>query len=241
MAFNPLHQFEIHKIVDHSLVGYDLSFTNSAMYMLAAVFVIVSFFYIAARKATIIPGKLQAVAETIIQFVDNTLFESTGPKGKPFFPFIFSVFIFILTLNLFGMMPYAFTVTSHIIVTFAMAALIFIIIIATGFVKHGLHFFSLFLPNGTPIYMAPILVVIEFVSFLSRPISLSIRLAGNMIAGNVLLKVLASFVIMMGIGGLLPMSFMVVMVGFEIFVAILQAYIFTILTCVYLNDAINLH
>ena len=241
MAFNPLHQFEIHKIVDHSLVGYDLSFTNSAMYMLAAVFVIVSFFYIAARKATIIPGKLQAVAETIIQFVDNTLFESTGPKGKPFFPFIFSVFIFILTLNLFGMMPYAFTVTSHIIVTFAMAALIFIIIIATGFVKHGLHFFSLFLPNGTPIYMAPILVVIEFVSFLSRPISLSIRLAGNMIAGHVLLKVLASFVIMMGIGGLLPMSFMVVMVGFEIFVAILQAYIFTILTCVYLNDAINLH
>jgi F-type H+-transporting ATPase subunit a len=139
------------------------------------------------------------------------------------------------------MMPYGFTVTSHISVTFAIAVAVFLAVTITGFVKHGLHFLSLFLPQGTPIYIAPIMIVIELFSFLSRPISLAVRLAGNMIAGHVLLKVLAGFVVMMGVWGFLPIPFMVIMVGFEIFVAILQAYLFTILTCVYLNDAINLH
>jgi len=241
MSFNPFHQFEIFPIVQLSLAGHDISFTNSALFMVAAVLIIVGFFYFSARCATIVPGKLQSTAEVIFQFIDNTLFESAGHKGKAFFPFIFTLFTFLLTLNLLGMMPYGFTVTSHVIVTFAIAAAIFILVTLTGFIKHGLHFLSLFLPQGTPIWLAPILFIIELLSFLSRPISLSIRLAGNMLAGHVLLKVLASFVIMMGIGGILPIPFMVVMVGFEVFVAVLQAYIFTILTCVYLNDAINLH
>jgi len=241
MSFNPFHQFEIHPIIELSLAGHDISFTNASLFMLIAVIAIASFFGMAARKANIIPGKLQNTAEMVLQLIDNTLFESAGPKAKPYFPFVFTLFNFIVILNLLGMMPYGFTVTSQIIVTFAIAATVFMLVTLTGFIKHGSHFLSLFLPKGTPIWLAPVLFIIELLSFLARPISLSVRLAGNMLAGHVLLKVLASFVIMMGIGGLLPIPFMVVLVGFEIFVAILQAYIFTILTCVYLNDAINLH
>jgi F-type H+-transporting ATPase subunit a len=241
MAFNPFHQFEIFPIIPLSIAGHDISFTNSALFMVATVLLIVGFFYSATRHGSLVPGKMQSAAEVMFQFIDNTLLESVGNKGREFFPFVFTVFMFILVLNLFGMMPYSFTVTSHVIITFAIAATIFILVILTGFIKHGLHFLSLFLPKGTPLWLAPILFLIELLSFLSRPISLSIRLAGNMLAGHVLVKVLASFVIMMGIGGLFPMAFMMIMIGFEIFVAILQAYIFTILTCVYLNDAINLH
>ena len=241
MSFNPFHQFEIHPIVKLSLAGHDISLTNSAIFMLFAVAAIVSFFYYAARSTSLVPEKLQNAAEVIFQFVNDTLVENAGHRSKAFFPFVFTLFTFLLALNLFGMMPYGFTVTSHIIVNFALAATIFILVTITGFVKHGTHFFSLFLPQGAPIFIAPLLIIIELFSFLSRPVSLCIRLAGNMIAGHVLLKVLASFVVMMGIGGIVPMPFMIIMVGFEIFVAILQAYIFTILTCVYLNDAINLH
>jgi F-type H+-transporting ATPase subunit a len=241
MSFNPFHQFEIHPIMKLSINGVDLSFTNSSMYMLCAVMLIFAFFFLSTKNLALVPGKLQTLAELIFQFVSDTLYSSAGHKAKPFFPFVFTLFLFILILNLLGMTPYGFTVTSHIIVTFAIAAVIFILVTITGFIKHGSHFLSLFLPEGTPLWLAPILFVIELLSFLSRPISLSIRLAGNMLAGHVLLKVLASFVIMMGIGGMIPLPFMVVLVGFEIFVAILQAYIFTILTCVYLNDAINLH
>ena len=179
--------------------------------------------------------------ELIFEFVGNTLHEAAGKASKPFFPFIFTLFTFILTLNLLGMMPYGFTVTSHVSVTFAIATMIFLAVTITGFAKHGLKFLSLFLPHGTPMYIAPLMILIELFSFLSRPVSLSIRLAGNMIAGHVLLKVLAGFVVMMGVYGIVPIPFMVVMVGFELFVAILQAYLFTILACVYLNDAINLH
>jgi F-type H+-transporting ATPase subunit a len=241
MAFNPFHQFEIHKIVEMSAFGYDISFTNASLYMILAVLTISCFFMLATKSVQLVPGKLQAFAEIIMHFVESTLLESAGNKAKPFFSLVFTIFCFVLTLNLLGMTPYGFTVTSHVVVTFALAGFIFILVTVTGFVKHGLHFLSLFLPQGTPLWLAPILFVIEFLSFLSRPISLSIRLAGNMLAGHVLLKVLASFVLMMGVSGFLPIPFMVVMVGFEIFVAVLQAYIFTILTCVYLNDAINLH
>lgn len=241
MSFNPLHQFEIVPIISLSVAGYDISFTNSALFMVAAVMLIVGFFFFSSRRASLVPGNFQSMAEIIFQFIEVTLLESAGHKGKAFFPFVFTLFTFILSLNLLGMMPYGFTVTSHIIVTFAIAASVFVLVTLTGFIKHGFHFMSLFLPKGTPLWLSPILFVIELLSFLSRPISLSIRLAGNMLAGHVLLKVLASFVVMMGIGGILPIPFMMIMVGFEIFVAILQAYIFTILTCVYLNDAINLH
>lgn len=241
MSLDPFAQFKTHSLVDLSIFGCDISFTNSAMFMFIAVILIGSFFYFSSKSASLIPGKLQSSAELLFELVENTLFEAAGKASKPFFPFIFTIFTFILTLNLLGMMPYGFTVTSHVIVTFAIASLVFIAVTITGFVKHGLHFLSLFLPQGTPMYIAPIMVLIEMFSFLSRPISLSIRLAGNMIAGHVLLKVLAGFVVMMGIYGALPIPFMIIMVGFEFFVAILQAYLFTILTCVYLNDAINLH
>jgi F-type H+-transporting ATPase subunit a len=241
MALNPFHQFEISPIINISLFGYDVSFTNSALFMMIAVFLITGFFYFAGRKAKLIPGKLQTSAELIFELVDGTLYDATGKSGKSFFPFIFTLFMFILTLNLLGMMPYGFTVTSHVVITFAIAMLVFLAVTVTGFVKHGLKFLSLFLPHGTPAYIAPIMILIELFSFLSRPISLSIRLAGNMIAGHVLLKVLAGFVVMMGIYGIVPIPFMVIMIGFEIFVAVLQAYLFTILSCVYLNDALNLH
>ncbi len=241
MSFNPFHQFEVHPLVKLFVAGQDISFTNSSLFMMLAMLLVSVFLYFASRKHALIPGKFQSAAEVIFLFTNNTLTSSAGHKSKPFFPFVFTLFMFILTLNLLGMLPYGFTVTSHFVVTLALAALVFLAVTITGFFKHGLHFFSLFLPHGTPLWLAPILFVIEFLSFLSRPISLSIRLAGNMLAGHVLLKVLASFVVAMGVGGILPVAFMMVMVGFEIFVAILQAYIFTILTCVYLNDAINLH
>lgn len=241
MSFNPFHQFEIVPILKLSLMGHDISFTNAALFMMLAVLLVSFFFYLASRGASIIPGKVQNAAEMIYQFVGSTLSESAGHNAKPFFPFIFTLFTFVLTLNLLGMTPYGFTVTSHVIVTFAISLLILLLVIIVGFVKHGAHFLTLFLPKGTPFWLAPILCIIELLSFLSRPISLSIRLAGNMLAGHVLLKVLASFVVIMGVGGILPIPLMVVIVGFEIFVAILQAYIFTMLACVYLNDAINLH
>ena len=241
MSLNPFAQFQTHSLVDISLLGYDVSFTNSAMFMLMAVALVGGFFYFSSKYAVIIPGKLQSSAELIFEFVGNTLHEAAGKASKPFFPFIFTLFTFILTLNLLGMMPYGFTVTSHVSVTFAIATMIFLAVTITGFAKHGLKFLSLFLPHGTPMYIAPLMILIELFSFLSRPVSLSIRLAGNMIAGHVLLKVLAGFVVMMGVYGIVPIPFMVVMVGFELFVAILQAYLFTILACVYLNDAINLH
>ncbi len=241
MAFNPFHQFEVYPIVDLSIMGHDVSLTNSGLFMLIAVSCISCFFYFAMRNARLVPKKLQNSAELIFQFAENTLLETAGTKAKAFLPFIFTLFTFILTLNLLGMLPYGFTVTSQIVVNFAIAIIIFFIVIIVGFVKHGLHFLSFFLPEGTPKVLAPLIIIIELLSFLARPITLTMRLGGNMLAGHVLLKVLASFVIMMGIWGFFPIPFIMIMSGFEIFVAVLQAYIFTILTCVYLNDAINLH
>ncbi len=241
MSFNPFHQFEVYKVINLSLANYDISLTNSAIYMLAALSCITAFFCFAMKNAQLIPGKIQSSAEILFQFVENTLLETAGSKAKSFVPFIFTLFMFILTLNLFGMLPYGFTVTSQIIVNFAIAIAIFFMVIIVGFVKHGFHFLNLFLPEGTPKIFAPLIIIIELLSFLSRPITLTLRLAGNTLAGHILLKVVASFVILMGIWGFIPIPFIMIMSGFEFFVAILQAYIFTILTCVYLNDAINLH
>ena len=241
MSLNPFNQFKVRSLVDLSLFDYDISFTNSSLFMCIAVFLISVFCYFSSRSVALIPGKLQSSMEILFEFVDDTLESSAGKSSKMFFPFVFSIFCFITTLNVLGLVPYGFSVTGQLIVTFAMAALVFLTVVISGFIKHGIKFVSLFLPHGTPICIAPLMIVIELFSFLVRPVTLSLRLAGNMIAGHVLLKVLGGFVIMMGIGGLFPLAFMVVMVGFEFFIAILQAYIFTILTCVYLNDAVNLH
>ena len=239
---SPLAQFEIKKIFDITILGYDVSFTNSSMLMVAALIISCSFFYFALRGESVIPTRLQMLAETLFSVIDDMIKQNIGENGKRYMSFILSIFMFILICNLFGMIPYSFTVTSHISVTFILAMIVFLLVTIVGFVKHGLHFFSLFLPKGTPAWLAPLLFVIEFVAYLARPISLSLRLAANMVAGHVLLKVLAGFMVTMAFYlKPLPEPFIVILIGFEIFVAMLQAYIFTILSCVYLNDAINLH
>jgi len=176
----------------------------------------------------------------MVEFVSGIVHNNAGKEAMQFFPLIFSLFMFVLFANLCGMIPMSFTVTSHIIVTFAMAAILFIGITILGFVKHGTHFLSLFLPAGTPWWMVPLMIVIELVSYMARPISLSIRLAANMLAGHLLLKIVAGFV-MIGLLGVFPFAFLLIFTGFEIFIACLQAYIFTLLICIYLNDAIHLH
>lgn len=239
---NPLSQFDIKPLLSLKLGSIDLSFTNSSLFMLIATILSATILILPMRNARLIPNRMQNVAELLYQFVSDTIVGATGEEGKKYFPFVFSLFLFILVCNLLGMLPYSFTVTSHIVVTFALASLVFLVVTAIAFMRHGLHFFAFFLPQGTPLWLAPLMVLIELFTYLARPISLSIRLAANMVAGHILLKVLAGFILMMGaLWGWIPIPFIVIMTGFEIFVAILQAYIFTILTCVYLNDAINMH
>jgi F-type H+-transporting ATPase subunit a len=239
---SPLHQFEIHKLIPMEVAGIDISFTNSSLFMVLTTLIISSFFILAMRNRTLVPGRLQGLAESCYQFVATIVKENVGAEGRQYFPFIFSMFMFILVGNLLGMLPYSFTITSHIIVTFALAIVIFLGVTLIAFARHGLHFLSFFLPAGTPWWLAPLMIVIELFAYLARPVSLSVRLAANMVAGHILLKVIAGFVVAMGLlWGWVPVPFMVILTGFEIFIALLQAYIFTILTCVYLNDAIHMH
>ena len=239
---SPLDQFKIHPLIPFKLAGVDVSFTNSSLFMMVVTSIITLFFVLAMRRASLVPGRFQSMAEVGYQFVASTVKDNVGAEGRKYFPFIFSLFMFVLVGNLMGMLPYSFTVTSHIIVTFALAALIFIGVTLIALFRHGAHFFSYFLPSGTPIFLAPLIIVIELFAYLARPVSLSVRLAANMMAGHILLKVIAGFIIAMGLAwGWVPIPFVVMLTGFEIFIAILQAYIFTILTCVYLNDAIHLH
>lgn len=239
---SPLTQFEVTPIFHlPRLAGYDVSFTNSSLYMVIAVAAVVLFLSLGMRRAALVPGRFQSMAELSYEFVANMVRDNVGQEGMKYFPLIFSLFMFVLFANLLGMLPYSFTVTSHIIVTFVMAGLIFLGVTILAIYKHGLHFFGFFLPKGTPWWMAPMMVFIEFFAYLARPVSLSVRLAANMMAGHTMLKVIAGFIMVMGIFGIAPFLLLIVLSGFEIFVAVLQAYIFTILTCIYLNDAIHLH
>lgn len=242
MAHSPLDQFKIKEVFNIEIFGYDVSLTNSGVFMILAAFFVTTYFVLALGGKKLVPNRLQLSAEMFYTLITDMLNQNVGEKGKPFVPLIFTIFMFILACNLLGMVPYSFTVTSHIAVTFALAMLVFLLVTILGFVLHGFHFFSLFLPAGTPWWLAPLMILIEAFAYLARPVSLSLRLAANMVAGHVLLKVMAGFVVSMAIYlKFLPIPFIVVLIGFEIFVAILQAYIFTILSCVYLNDAINLH
>lgn len=240
---NPLAQFEIKSLVElPQLAGYNIDFTNSSLFMVLAATTILLFLTLGVRGRALVPGRYQSLVELTYGFVANTVKDNVGSAGRPYFPFIFTTFMFVLFCNLLGMVPFSFTVTSHIVVTFALAMFIFVAVTVIAIVKHGLgKFLGFFLPHGTPWWMAPIMYLIELFSYLARPVSLSIRLSANMMAGHTMLKVIAGFVVTMGIAGVLPLSFLVVLTGFEIFVAILQAYIFTVLTCVYLNDALHLH
>ena len=239
---DPMHQFEIKRLLDINIAGFDLSFTNSALFMMIAVFIISFTTIISIRKNSIIPSRMQSIVELSYEFVADMVRQNVGSQGKNYFPFIFTLFMFVLFLNMLGMIPYGFTVTSHIAVTFALAMLIFIGVTVIGFIKHGLGFFGFFVPKGVPVFMLPLLVVIEVISYFTRPISLSVRLFANMMAGHTMLKVFSGFVILMGfLGGWLPLAVMVAFTGLEILIAFLQAYVFAILTCIYLNDALHMH
>ncbi len=239
---NPLEQFTIKTIVPIRLGTVDMSLTNSGMFMVLTVATISIFLILSMRQRSIIPGRWQSLAEISYEFIASMIKDNVGNEGRKYFPFIFSLFMFILFANLIGLIPYAFTFTSHIAVTFAMAIVVFIGVTFIAIARHGLHFFSFFLPKGVPIVMAPVLVPIEVLSYLSRPISLSIRLFANMMAGHTMMKVFAGFVIPLGIlGGWAPLTVDVALTAFEFLVAFLQAYVFTVLTCLYLNDAIHLH
>ena len=237
----PLEQFEIHEIVPLSVGGLDISVTNSTAYMAAALALSAGFLAIGVRRAAMVPGRWQNMAELSYEFIANLIKETIGADGRKYFPIIFTLFMFILFANLLGMIPFSFTVTSQIIVTFAMAAVVFVGVTVLAFRKHGAHFFSFFVPPGSPVWMWPLLIPTEVISYLSRPISLSVRLFANMLAGHTLLKVIAGFVFALNVFGILPLALLVALTGLEILIAFLQAYVFTILTCLYIKDALHLH
>ncbi len=241
-AHGPMEQFEISPIIPIHVGGYDISFTNSAMFMVFAVIASALLFWGGTRQRTMVPGRLQATVEMLYEFVADMVKSNTGKEGMPYFPFIFTLFLFILFGNVLGLLPYSFTFTSHIVLTGAMAAFVFIGVTILGFVKHGFHFFSLFVPPGAPLVMAIGLFPLELFSYLIRPFSLSLRLFANMLAGHVLLKVLAGFIISLGlIFGWIPFAAVFAVTMLEILVALIQAYVFALLTTLYLNDALHLH
>ena len=243
MSTNPMHQFNVYRIgPEISFGSIDISFTNASLFMMVSALAIIVFFLIGTKRKSIIPTKIQLITELSYALVSKMISDTAGSKAKPYFPFIFSLFMFVLFCNMLGMLPYSFTVTSHIIVTFALAAVIFVGVTIIGFVNHGVGYLKLFIPSGVPVFLLPLIVIIEIISYLSRPVSLSVRLFANMMAGHTMLKVFGGFVISLGIiGGWLPLSFTVALTGLEILIAFLQAYVFAILTCIYLNDALNLN
>jgi len=245
---SPLKQFEVQPIIDINLFGLDVSFTNSALWMTITTVFIIGFFtfpFLKSKKTNSVedlyPSRLQVASELGFNFISSLINDTIGKEGKKYFPLVFALFMFILFGNLFGMIPYSFTFTSHIIVTLALALGVFIFVTILGFVKHGVKFFGFFVIPGLPIYMLPLLIPIEVISYLSRPISLSVRLFANMLAGHTLLKVFAGFVSALGFFGILPLVFIIALTGLEILIAFLQAYVFAILTCLYINDALHLH
>ena len=239
---SPLEQFEIVPYTHTQVGGYDISFTNSSLAMVITVAVITLFLTLTVKTRSIIPSRLQLISELMYNFVAQLLSDTVGSQGKRYFPFVFSLFMFVLIGNMVGMVPYQFTFTSHIIVTFALATVVFVGVTVLGFVNHGIRFFAFFYIPGVPFYMHPLLIPIEVISYLSRPISLSVRLFANMLAGHTLLKVFAGFVVSMPFfTGVLPLTFIVALTGLEILIAFLQAYVFAILTCLYINDAYHLH
>ena len=245
-AINPIEQFSISPIVSIQIAGHDFSLTNSSLYMLIAVAIACALMAVGANGGAGIPGRLQALAEIAYEFVAGMLRSACGESGMRFFPLVFSIFIFILICNLVGLLPYSFTVTSHIIVTAALALLVFFTVVIIGVKENGLHFFKLFVPSDVPIYILPLVVAIEVISFLTRPLSHSVRLFANMLAGHITLNVFGGFVVMLlGAGAatkalaVLPFAMTIGLDALELLVAFLQAYVFAMLTCMYLNDALH--
>jgi F-type H+-transporting ATPase subunit a len=244
---DPIHQFQIVNYFSLGKIGaVDLAFTNSALYMGIAVGLTAALMLGATAGRQLVPGRMQSIAELAYEFVADTIRNTIGEGGMRFFPLVFSLFMFILISNMIGLIPYNFTVATHIIITAALSLLVFITVLIYGFWKNGLHFFNMFVPKGIPIYIMPAIVLIEVFSFFVRPVSHSVRLFANMLAGHITLKVFAGFVTMLGglgiagwVGAMLPLAMTVALTALELLVAILQAYVFTILTCIYLNDALH--
>jgi F-type H+-transporting ATPase subunit a len=241
IELHPLEQFTIERWIPIHIGSIDASFTNSALFMCAAVVVAISLVVLGARRRDLVPGRWQSLAEISYEFIAGMIDDNVGHEGQEYFSFIFTLFIFILLGNLLGMIPYSFTFTSHIIVTFAMAAVVFLGVTIIGIARHGLHFLRLFVPHGVPVVLLLLLVPIEVLSYFIRPFTLSIRLFANMMAGHTMLAIFAGFVVAMGIFGFVPLGVDVLLIFLELLVAVLQAYVFTILTCLYLRDAIHLH
>jgi F-type H+-transporting ATPase subunit a len=242
---DPLHQFQIRTLVPINIAGFDVSFTNSSLWMAIAVACAYLLIMAGTRQHAMVPGRLQSVVELLYEFVAGVLRDAAGREGMRYFPLIFTLFVFILLGNLLGLIPGSFTFTSHIIVNFAMALTVVVAVTVLGFVIHGWHFLGFFVPGGAPKYMLPLLVPIEVISYCVRPISLSVRLFVNMMAGHAMLDVFAAFVVALSayfvIPGIAPLAINVALYGFEFAVCFLQAYVFTVLTCIYLNDAIHMH
>jgi len=238
---SPIEQFEIKRILDLDLGIVDASFTNSSMLMVIAVGLITLFLLMGVRGRSLVPGRWQSIVELAYDFVARMIRDNVGSDGRPYFPFIFSLFMFILFGNMLGMLPYSFTFTSHLAVTLGMALVVFIGTTVIAFMKHGFRFFSFFLPHGTPWFVAPLLVPIEILSYFTRPVSLSLRLFANMTAGHTLLKVFGGFIVSLGVAGVIPGAAVVALTGLELVVAFLQAFVFAILSCIYLNDALHMH
>jgi F-type H+-transporting ATPase subunit a len=247
MQVDPIHQFQIHDMMPLiNLGGRQIAFTNSALFMMIIVFGVSALMIGASAPRAVVPGRLQSIAELSYEFVANTVRSSAGTEGMKFFPFVFTLFMFVLFANLIGLIPYSFTVTSQIIITAALALTVFLIVVVYGFWRNGLHFLNLFVPKGVPKAILPAIVIIEVLSFVSRPVSHSVRLFANMLAGHITLQVFAGFIIMLAgagilgwFGAVLPFAMVVALTALELLVAFLQAYVFAILTCIYLNDAIH--
>jgi F-type H+-transporting ATPase subunit a len=248
MTIEPIHQFNIEPLFTIGHIGrYTIAFTNSSAYMFLAVALISILMIAGVSGRQLVPGRFQSMAEITYEFVASTVRSTAGSEGMRFFPLVFSLFMFICVSNLVGVIPYAFTLSSHIIITATLALLVFFTVLVYGFYKNGLKFFNIFVPSGIPIFILPLVVFIEVFSFLLRPVSHSVRLFANMLAGHIALKVFAGFVALLGVslgaigwvGGIAPLALTVAIYALEILVAFLQAYVFAILTCIYLNDAIH--
>jgi F-type H+-transporting ATPase subunit a len=241
LELHPLAQFELKTYIPIHIGDLNLSFTNSSLWMFIAVAIIFALMTLPTRGRSYVPGRVQAVAEMLYDATANMLHQATGRDGRPYFPLVFTLFTFLLVGNLQGMIPGAFTFTSHIVVTFALAIAVFVGTTAIGFVRHGAGFFKFFMPEGAPLWTAPLLVLIELISYISRPVSLSLRLFANMLVGHTMLKVLGGFVFALGVAGVIPLAAQVAVTALEFLIAVLQAYVFAILSCIYLGDALHLH
>jgi F-type H+-transporting ATPase subunit a len=247
-GFNPMHQFVIHRYYPLNLFGYDASFTNSSLWMAMATLLVTGLLIYSMQKASAVPNRLQSVGEISYEFIANMVRQNAGDAGMKYFPVIFTIFMFVLSMNVIGMIPLpglgAFTVTSHIIITFALAAFVFLGVTLIGIFKNGFGFLKLFVPSGVPVWLLPLITVIEIISYFTRPVSLSVRLFANMMAGHTMLAVFGSFVVGLGVNigylaGGVPFLFMVLLMGLEVLIAFLQAYVFAVLSCIYLNDSLH--